>query len=147
MLVGVGLFLLLKHWHFLTHDKWANWPELVMLFGLFFFIFGWVQRETDLLFPAFLLVGFGAYPLLAKASLIWTQPSIFYPLLMGIGFLIRYYKVKKSGLFMGLLLIVFGLYPFFSKTLDKELHQIGSLTQYWPVLLIGLGLFFYFKKK
>ncbi|WEG14035.1 hypothetical protein PU629_06610 [Pullulanibacillus sp. KACC 23026] len=148
LLIGAGLFLFLQHWHVFTHNKWLEWPELLLIFGLCFFVFGWMAPEWDLLFPAFLLIGFGAHPFLTEILPMWARAETYYPLLMGIGFLIRYYKVKKNGLSLGIILIVFALFPLFSHRLNGQLlHKVGSLSQYWPLIIIIIGLIFFYKKK
>lgn len=141
--------MLLNQWHLMAeHQKWSEWPYLLIIFGAVFFIYGWVANESDLLFPAFLMLGIGLHAFFPNQSSWWSKNATFYPLLMGIGFLIRYAKVKKQGLWLGLLLLLFGLYPLFSKALEQKLHQfLGTLGHDWPILLVALGLFLFLKKK
>ncbi len=148
LILIIGIDLVLKHLHYMDHFKWTDWPGLLIFFGAAFLIYGWVSREFDLLFPSFLLLGIGCQFYFSGRIKQWPEPATFYPLLIGIGFFIRYYKVKKSGALIGITLVVLSLYPYFSKKLETNLHQaIGTLSTYWPVLIIALGAFLFFKKK
>ena len=113
-----------------------------------FLLFAWLTKEFDLLFPAFLLLGIGADPYLSSHVRWWPKQANFYSLLIGLGFLIRYYRFKKSNLGLGLILIVLAFSQLFLKIIEKQLHSYaGMLDQYWPLILVAVGAFLYFKKK
>jgi hypothetical protein len=139
---------LLDHWHLKFLQQWTTWPNLLILIGVAFLLFAWLTKEYDLLFPAFLLFGIGCDPYLSNHVRWWPKQVNFYSLLIGLGFLIRYYRFKKSNLFLGLTLIILAFFQLFLKSIEKQLHShLGTLDQYWPVLLVAIGALLYLKKK
>jgi hypothetical protein len=128
--------------------QWTTWPNLLILIGVAFLLFAWFAKEYDLLFPAFLLFGIGVDPYFSSHVRWWPKHANFYSLLIGIGFLIRYYKFKKSNLFLGLTLIILAFFQLFLKSIEKQLHtHLGTLSQYWPLLLVAIGGFLFLRKK
>jgi hypothetical protein len=90
----------------------------------------------------------GCDPYLSSHFKWWPKQANFYSLLIGLGFLIRYYRFKKSNLLLGLILIILAFFQFVLKAVEKQLHaHLVTLDQYWPLILVAVGAFLYLKKK
>jgi hypothetical protein len=148
LLIGVGAYIFLSHWHLQFLDHWTAWPNLLILIGAVFLLFAWLTKEFDLLFPAFLLLGIGCNPYLSNHFKWWPKQANFYSLLIGLGFLIRYYRFKKTNFLLGLILIVLAFFQYVLKAVENQLHaHLVTLDHYWPLILVAVGAFLYLKKK
>ncbi|GAB2560771.1 membrane-bound ClpP family serine protease [Gracilibacillus alcaliphilus] len=150
LLIGIGVFFLLRELRLPIFTNFYSWPTLLILVGASFLIYAFTSKEHKQIFPGVLLLGFGIHFHGITQYGFWVDHWGMYVLIIALAFLIRAFKTKK-GFLPGILLLLFSLFVIF---VDKQpgwfswIAEVMSwLERFWPILLIGLGVYLLFKKK
>jgi hypothetical protein len=144
-----GIILILLGLLFLASEllpeyfQFWDWPFIIIGLGVVFFIWAIISGTGGLAVPGAILSGIGGIFYYQNMSGDWASWSFIWaliPAFVGIGVIIggiidRNYKEAISG---GLTLIIISAILFFA--FGSFLGLDSDLTQYWPVLLIALGL-------
>lgn len=144
-----GIILILLGLLFLASEllpeyfQFWDWPFIIIGLGVVFFIWAIISGTGGLAVPGAILSGIGGIFYYQNMSGDWASWSFIWaliPAFVGIGVIIsgiidRNYKEAISG---GLTLIIISAILFFA--FGSFLGLESNLTQYWPVLLIALGL-------
>jgi len=151
-LVGGVILVLLGGWFLAAQfvpgmDAWLNieftWPLIIIGVGLFLFVFGLLVGEPGMAVPACIVTGIGGLLYYQNATGDWASWSYAWTLIpgfVGIGAIIagllgdNRSKSVRDGL--NLLVISAVLFLIFGSFLGG----LDLLGDYWPVLLILLGV-------
>jgi len=151
-LVGGAILVLLGGWFLAAQfvpgmDAWLNieftWPLIIIGVGLFLFVFGLLVGEPGMAVPACIVTGIGALLYYQNATGDWASWSYAWTLIpgfVGIGAILagllgdNRSKSVRDGLNLlvisAILFLIFGSF----------LGGLDLLGDYWPVLLILLGV-------
>jgi hypothetical protein len=141
MFILAGVLFLLSNFQIVSFDH--SWPSFVLLPGLlFFFTFFEERKNLGLLMPAAILTCYGLLFFYCD-YFGWEQMDYLWPVFIlapGIGFFLMYYlgTREKKLLIPGSILVFIGL-------INIGLQDMGSF--FWPIVLIGVGLFLLLFKK
>jgi len=148
VLIGFGAYFLLNQWHLPFLDAFNSWPTLLFIIGVGLFIQALMSKDYGNLFPAVILLGLGLHFHFRGQYTWWPQGWAVYTFIFGAAFLVRYYKERKEGLFVGMILVAISLLNFFYQSFQvltgKLFNLIGNL---WPLLLIAGGLYLIFGQR
>ena len=148
ILIGFGAYFLLNEWNLPFLSAFNNWPTVLIIIGLGLFIQALMSKDYGNLFPAVLLIGLGIHFHFRGSWLWWPDGWAVYTFIFGVALLVRYYKERKDGLFIGIILVVISLLNFFYQSfqllMGKLFNTIGNL---WPLLLIAFGFYLIFSHK
>lgn len=147
-LVG-GIILILLGVFFLAREiapqyfQFLEWPFIIIGLGLVFILWAILSGTGGLAVPGAILAGIGSilyYQNVSNNWESWTYIWALIPAFVGIGVFIggiidRNYREAFSG---SLTLILISAILFFA--FGSAFGLQPEITQYWPVLLIGLGL-------
>jgi len=142
VLIIVGAWLLIVQ--FIPALRgWFSWPTIIIAVGLLLFLLGLFLGEYEMAIPGCIVGGIGGILFWQNTTGNWESWSYIWALIPGFagtGTLIAGLLGRDGGRVRGglwtmlvsaVLFVVFG----------SLLGAIGVLGQYWPVLLIVLGLF------
>jgi hypothetical protein len=150
ILIGVGLFFLLKQLKIPVLTDFYSWQTLLIVVGLALLIHGYSAKHYQNLFSGTVVLGIGIHLHGLAHYSFWIDHWAVYILIVGIAFIIQYTKSKK-GLFPGLLLILLSVLLIFSNQLSiqfKWLYDIIHIIErFWPIILIVIGFYLLKKKK
>lgn len=141
MFILAGILFLLSNFEVITFGK--SWPSFLLLPGIFFFLsFFDDKKNIGLLIPAAVLTCYGLLFFYCE-FFGWESMEYLWPVFImapGAGFYLMYYLgTKEKGLLIpGSILIFVGLACI-------GLNDMSSY--FWPILLIGVGVFFLVFKK
>lgn len=148
ILIGIGTFYFLNQLHIHMLDQLYTWPTILIFIGLALFVESKVASNPDSLFPATILTGLGIHFHAVHYIHHWPTGWPVYLFIVGLAFLVRYSKTKKSGLFTGLILVTLAILGLFNQFVETMLHKTYHyLDELWPILLIVVGLYIIIKKK
>ncbi|PWA06393.1 hypothetical protein DCC39_17435 [Pueribacillus theae] len=148
LLLGVGLFFFLDSLHVTFIQTLLDWQFILIVIGIAFLAHGFLGKEAASFFPGTLLLGLGIHFFAAANVEFWPKSWGMYTLIVGVAFLVQYFKTKKGGFLTACILIMISLLELFYANFQLILMKVETLFKgFWPILLIGLGLYFLFFKK
>lgn len=150
ILVGFGVYFFLQQSQIQVFPGFNTWPTLLMIVGLAFLLQGYMGKDYEAILPGVILTGFGFHFHVVDRLEIWPNSIGVFILIIALGFLLRYQKTG-SGLFQGILFLLLSvLHLFYNKIIGWLGVLEGSFAQiwkFWPVVLIGFGLYLLFVKR
>lgn len=151
ILIGFGLYFFLQQEQITVLEPFYSWPSLLIIVGLAFLCQGYFAKDYEAILPGTILAGFGIHFHIVDYFSLWPNHIGVFILIISLGFLLRYQKLK-TGLFHGLLFLSISILLLFYNRVINWLGQLESsvkeIWNFWPILLIGIGLFLLiFKKK
>ncbi|WP_047981686.1 LiaI-LiaF-like domain-containing protein [Ornithinibacillus contaminans] len=150
LLIGIGLYFLFRQLKLPIFTDFYSWPTLLIIIGLALVIYSFQTKDYQQLFSGTIILGLGIHFHGIQHYVFWIDHWAMYPLIIGIAFLVRYFKTKQ-GLVPGLILIGLSSILIFSINIptwfDWIYDIIDFIAIYWPVVLIGIGIYFLKKKK
>lgn len=150
ILIGVGLYFLLKELNITIFAHFYSWPSLIIIIGIIFLIHSYSTRNNQNLFSSVILLGIGIHFYGLNNYSNWIDHWAVYMFIVGIAFIIRY-LISKSGLFVGLVLTGLSILMVFSISVPAWLNWIYTIPsfikQFWPVILIIIGIYLLVSKK
>lgn len=150
LLIGIGLYFLLSKLELPILTDFYSWPTLFIIIGLAFLIHTYKTKDYQNLFSGTIILGLGVHFHGVNHYSFWIDHWGVYLLIVGTAFIVRFLKTKK-GLFPGFILIGLSLIVIFTVNLPPYLswvYQILDLVEnYWPIVLIGIGVYFLRRKK
>ncbi|WP_404453304.1 DUF5668 domain-containing protein [Virgibacillus necropolis] len=145
LLIGIGLYFLLTKLQLPIITDFYSWPTLFIIIGLAFLIHSYKTKEHQNLFSGTIILGLGIHFHGVNHYSFWIDHWGVYLLIVGIAFIVRFLKTKK-GIIPGVILIGLSLIVIFTVNLPPYLswiYQILDLIeQFWPIALIGIGIYF-----
>ena len=150
LLIGIGLYFLLRQLEIPIITDFYSWPTLLIIIGLAFLIHSYTSKEYQNLFSGTIILGLGIHFHGVNHYSFWIDGWGVYLLIVGIAFIVRFLKTKK-GLVPGLVLVGLSLIMIFAVNLPPYLNWIYQVLdiaeQYWPVVLIVIGVYLLKRKK
>jgi hypothetical protein len=148
ILVGALVFVaqLVPGW-----DAWFAWPLYIVSIGVVLLVIGLLTRVPALAIPACIVGGIGGLLYYQNATGNWESWSYAWALIpgfVGVGIIVagllsgEFRKPLREG---GQLILV-SLVMFLAFGSFFGLIGLGPLGQYWPVLLIALGVLILFNR-
>jgi len=150
ILLGFGLYFFGQQVNITLLTEMMSWPTLMMIVGIAFLCQGYGGKDYDAILPGVILTGFGFHFHVVNRFSIWPDASGALILFIALGSILRYQKTG-NGLFQGILfLAIAGLMIFYNKImswLGLLKNNVDSVIQYWPILLIVIGVYLLFFRK
>ncbi len=144
LLIGAGGGLLLEQLPFSFSGSLLQWPMLLLILGAAFLVQGAIGKERHALFPGVILFGLGVHFSAISFSAHWPTGWGMYTLIIGIAFLTQKHLSKITAF---LLIGISALELFYSDFQRWQAMAVAYFNGFWPILLIGLGLYLLMKKK
>lgn len=149
LLIGMGIYFLIKQLELSFFDPLIGWPTMLAIVGISFLLHSYTAKEQDNIFVGVLLLGLAIHIHGLQNYIFWYDHWSIYTLIVGIAFLVLFFKTKK-GLIPTLILISLSIIMIFSITLPPSFKPIyvviDFIETFWPVLLIAIGVYFIWKK-
>jgi hypothetical protein len=150
ILIGFGLYFYLQQKNILLFQDFYNWPTLLALVGVAFLCQGYGAKDYEAILPGTILVGFGIHFHVADRFDVWIDHIGIFVLIIALGFLLRHQKTRH-GLFQGILFLCLSIILLFYNKVTEWLGLIeggvASAWEFWPIILVAIGLFLLMKKK
>ena len=150
LLIGIGLFFLLREWKIPILTDFYSWPTLLIVVGLAFLIHAFTAKEYRNLFPGVILFGLGIHFHGLKHYSFWLDHWAVFTLIFGIAFLLQYWKSKR-GLVPAMILLIISFIAIFIENKPEWFGWINQamnwIFQSWPIVLIIGGIYLLVKKK
>ncbi|MGE8206065.1 LiaI-LiaF-like domain-containing protein [Heyndrickxia sp. NPDC080065] len=150
ILLGFGLYFFLQQNHIEMFKDYYTWPTLLILVGIGFLGQGYGGKDYEAILPGVILVGFGLHFHIAGKLSIWPDHIGVFILIISLGFLLRFQKTR-NGLFHGILFLIISIILLFYNEVFKWMGlldtKFASILNFWPFLLIAIGLYLLFFKR
>ncbi|SER75176.1 hypothetical protein SAMN04487944_109116 [Gracilibacillus ureilyticus] len=150
LLIGIGLYFLLRELQIPILTDFYSWPTLLILLGAAFLIHAFSGNEEKSIFPGVILFGLGIHFHGLTHYTFWIDHWGMYTLIVSIAFLLRFVKTKQ-GIIPGLILLVLSIFAIFVDNQPgwfRWIHEFMAwVERFWPVVLIGLGIYLLWKWK
>ncbi|MFC4403950.1 LiaI-LiaF-like domain-containing protein [Gracilibacillus xinjiangensis] len=150
LLIGIGLYFLLRELRIPILTDFYSWPTLLILIGSAFLVHAFSGNEEKSIFPGVVLLGLGIHFHGLNHYPFWIAHWGIYTLIVSIAFLLRFVKTKH-GIIPGVVLFVISIFAMF---VDNQpswfvwIHDLmGWMERFWPIVLIGLGIYLLLKRK
>lgn len=144
LLIGLGLYFLLRQLNIPFLSQYYSWPTILFIIGFAFLLHSYMARDHANILPGAVLLGLGIHFHGLSQYEHWIDHWSIYPIIVGLSFLLRYFKTK-SGLIPALTLLGISAFAFFQSSNTgwfSFIYQMISWTeQFWPLVLIVVGLF------
>lgn len=148
LLVGVGLIFLLQNYNIPYINYIFTWPSILLIIGLAFLFQAYIGKDYHSIFTGVLLVGLGIHFHGLQLFSFWPDHWAMFTIIIGVAFLFRYSKTKKDGLIPGVILLIVSLVSFmYIEFIDLFGSLFTYVENFWPVALIGAGIYLLFFKK
>jgi hypothetical protein len=150
ILIGLGGYFLLEQLKFPLLKAFYTWPTLLIIIGVAFLAQAYSSKAYQSIVPGFILLGLGLHFHFSSLFYFWPDHWAMFTLIIGFAFLLRYQRTKE-GLFPALLLIILSILALFYHEVIGWIGWVGSIValieKYWPLALIGAGIYLLFIKK
>lgn len=150
ILIGFGAYFFLQQSNIALFQEFYTWPTLLVIVGISFLAQGYGAKDYEAILPGAILTGFGLHFHMINHFELWPNHIGTFILIIAIGFLLRYQKVR-SGLFQGILFLVLALLLLFY---DRVIAWFGILEstvsiawKSWPIVLVLIGSYLLFVRK
>ncbi|MDC3412491.1 DUF5668 domain-containing protein [Aquibacillus sp. 3ASR75-11] len=150
VLVGIGAFFLLKQLQLPLFFNFYSWPTILIILGIALLLHSYITNDYKNLFTGVIVLGIGIHFHGLTYYSFWIDDWGMYFIIIAIAYFVRFQKTK-SGLFSGLLFLGIGLFviltpnePIWMKWLNR-FFQFAE--DFWPIIVIGLGLYMFVRKK
>ena len=144
IIIGIGVYFLLRELRLPILTDFYSWQTLLIIIGAAFLISSYRGRNYEQIFTGVLLLGIGVHLHGVEHYNFWINHWAVYLVIIGIAFLLRYFKTK-SGLLMGAAFLIAGLLLIFSSQFSAYFHWVHDIfhliERFWPILLIIFGIY------
>jgi hypothetical protein len=151
ILIGFGAYFLLQQAGITIFQEFFTWPTLLIIVGLAFLGQAYMAKDYEAILPGVIMTGFGLHFLLVGHVAIWPKNNIgmlFF--IISVGFFLRFQQTK-TALFQAFLFLILAVLLLFYDKISGYLgflqHGMNQILQFWPALLIVIGIYFLLKKK
>lgn len=150
LLIGVGTFFLLRQLKLPILTDFYSWPTLLIIIGLALTLYSYRAKQYHSLFSGTFILGLGIHFHGINHYSFWIDDWAVYPFLIGVSFIVRSLKTKE-GMLIGLIFVTLSLLFIFSIKLPDWFswvyQMIEYLENYWPIILIIIGIYLLMRKK
>lgn len=146
ILIMIGLYFLLKQFNisFPYSEIIFSWQSILVLIGAIMSFQGFSNKDDNKMFGGIILLGLGIYFHATGPFQVLNGHWAYYTLIISIAFFMKYFVNKRDGLAPAFVLLAISAMALFSGTITSWFQDFQA---FWPVLLIGLGIYFLFFKK
>ncbi|WP_174613955.1 LiaI-LiaF-like domain-containing protein [Virgibacillus ihumii] len=150
LLIGVGIYFLLRKLEIPIITDFYSWPTLLIIIGIALLLYSYTANDYQHLFSGTLILGIGVHFHGVTHYNFWIDHWAVYLLIVGIAFIVRAIRTKK-GFLLGIVLIGLAILFIFSIQLPGMfdwVYEVADLLEtFWPIFLIGLGIYWLKRKK
>jgi hypothetical protein len=150
ILIGFGLYFYFQQTNIVLFREFYTWPTLFIIIGVAFLIQGYAGRDYESILPGTILVGLGIHFHVVNRLPVWPDHIGIFILVIALGYLLRYQKTG-TGFSYGILFITLSIMLLFYDKLSNWLNfmedPVRTAWEYWPFLLVLIGLFIIFFKR
>jgi membrane-bound ClpP family serine protease len=150
ILIGIGLFFLLRELKIPIITDFYSWQTLLIVVGAAFLIHSYRSKSYEHIFTGVFILGIGIHLHGVAHYDFWIDHWGMYLVIIGLAFLFRYFKTK-TGLLPGTFFLVIGLLLIYSQQFNQYFYWVHDLVsiveRFWPILLIILGFYWLRKGK
>jgi hypothetical protein len=150
ILIGFGAFFLFQHSDIAFLQQLAGWQSVLMIVGVAFLWEGYGGHQHEMIFPGVIIFGFGLHFYVITYLQIWQDHIGIFILIIALAYILKYQKTGV-GLFQGILFLIFAAFLLFQDRVSLWLGTLESrmaiVWEFWPLLLIGFGIYFLMKRK
>lgn len=150
ILIGIGIYYLIQQLDLSLFETFYTWPTFLLIIGIAFLIHSYAESDYQYIFVGTIILGLGIHFHGVQNYDFWLDHWSIYALIVGIAFIFRGLKTS-TGFITGFVLIGISLLMIFSVTLPKWFQWLYGvqdfLATFWPVVLIGLGIYYLKFKK
>lgn len=150
ILIGIGVYFLLKELKIPIITDFYSWPTLLIIIGIALLIHSYSSKDYQHLFSGTVVLGLGIHFHGLEHYSFWIDHWAVYLLIVGVAFIIRALRTKK-GFIIGIILTGLAILLIFSVQLPGWTGWIYDVTaaieDFWPVILIVIGIYWLKKKK
>jgi hypothetical protein len=141
ILLGLGVYFLLKQLNIVEQGHILSWPLILIIIGLSFMICSFSGWDRMLILPGGILLALGVHFLGLHAWSFWPTHWSLFPGAVGIGFVLVYIRTKEVSFLIpaGVLLAL--------PTVFYVFDGLHMLQEWWPVVLILVGVFLLFRRR
>lgn len=149
LLIALGVYFLIKQLDLMFFRPFIGWPTMIAVIGLVFLLHSYTARQDNSLFIGVILLGFGIHFHGSQNYIFWYDHWSIYTLIVGIAYFVLFLKTKK-GFIKAIILLSISIIMIFSISLPSWFKGIFGVIDFietfWPVILIGLGVYFLWRK-
>lgn len=149
ILIGIGIYFLLRELKIPIITDFYSWPTLLIIIGIALLIHSYTSKDYQHLLSGTIVMGIGIHFHGLTHYNFWIDHWAIYPLIIGIAFIVRALRTKK-GMLTGILISAVSILLIFSIQLPAAFNWVYDLTslleRFWPLILIGVGLYWLKKK-
>jgi len=150
ILLGFGLYFLLKELNIPFFADFYTWPTLLIIVGIAFLIQGYRGNDYGNILPGVILAGFGLHFHLVNKLAIWPDHTGTFILIIALGFILQSQKIGQ-GIVNGVLFLLLAILLLFYQDI---IHSLGflqlkdsTINMIIPILFIIIGIYYLFIKK
>lgn len=149
-LIGIGLYFFITQYSHPLIQALDTWPMLIIGLGTWLVLRTMKLKNSQLFTQGWILVFIGIHFYGLKHMQAWIDHWAMFPLMWGLAYFFTYIFTKQF-LVPSISLIVLSLVCIFSESLPTWIPSFtriqNELLLHWPLILIGMGLLFYFYKR
>ncbi|WP_369693658.1 DUF5668 domain-containing protein [Lentibacillus sp. CBA3610] len=150
ILIGIGVYFLLRELKIPIITDFYSWPTLLIIIGIALLIHSYTSKDYQHLLSGTIVLGLGIHFHGLNHYTFWIDHWAVYPLIVGIAVIVRSLRTKH-GLFTGILISAISILLIFSIRLPAAFDWVYDLTalleRFWPLILIGIGIYWLKKKR
>lgn len=149
LLIGIGLFYLLKQIDIPILHDFYGWPTILMIIGVAFLLHSFTNKDYQHLFTGTFMLGLGIHFHGLHHYSFWVEHWSIYILLIGVALIVRSIWTK-SGFIFAFSITLIALFLLFNDQIAKKYDWSATIMDwiqiFWPVIFIVLG-FYLLKRK
>ncbi len=150
ILLGFGTYFIWQQSNISFLSEYMTWPTLLIIVGIAFLVQGYKGKGYEAILPGVIFTGFGLHFHVVEVFSVWPDASGALILFIALGSILRYQKTGE-GLAQGIIfLAIAGLMIFYDNLLGwlgLLGNKMNSILQYWPLLLMIIGIYLLFFRK
>lgn len=146
ILILIGFYFLLKQFDMALpySDVIISWQSILVAIGAVLSFQGFSNKDDNKMFGGIILLGLGLYFHATSTFNLLGGHWAYYTLIISLAFFMKYFVNKRDGLAPAFVLLAISAMALFSGSITAWFQDFQA---FWPVLLIGLGIYFLFFKK
>ncbi|RKQ37927.1 LiaI-LiaF-like domain-containing protein [Oceanobacillus halophilus] len=150
ILIGIGLFFLLRQLKIPIITDFYSWQTILIIVGIILLFHSYSTKSYQNILSGTIVLGLGIHFHGLAHYRFWIDHWAVYILIVGIAFILRATKTKR-GFIIGLLLTTLSILLIFSTKVPVYFQWIYDVVhlieQFWPIILIIIGIYMIKKKK
>ena len=149
VLIGFGLYFILKDFNITLFPNVFTWPTLLIIVGLAFLFQGYGGKDYSVILPGVILTGFGLHFHLVNKLAIWPDHTGTFVLIIALGFILQNQKTGQ-GMLNGILFLLLAVLLLFYQEIIGSLTFLNlsskTLNNIIPILFLLVGGYYLLSK-